>query len=336
MCQPWHVTDGSKKAIIAAFFANLGIAIAKFVGFLITRSAGMLAESVHSFADTGNQGLLFLGGSRARREATPAHPFGYGRERYFWSFAVALVLFSMGGLFALYEGIEKFRHPHEVDKVWVAISILVFGLVIEGNSLRIAVKEARHAKGDAGWWHFIRHSKQPELPVVLLEDTGAELGLGFALVGVIVAHQTGDARWDALGSMAIGLLLIIIAIVLIIEMKGLLIGESAGTADRARIVAALEAGPHVDQLIHVRTQHIGPDEILVAAKVEYDSALTFDQVTAAINATERGVRDAVPAARMIYIEPDLKTEGYVDSELRRAEHDSQDAGQDDSQDDAPH
>lgn len=325
MCQPCHVTDGSKKAIIAAFFANLGIAIAKFVGFLITRSAGMLAESVHSLADTGNQGLLFLGGRRAQRDATPEHPFGYGRERYFWSFAVALVLFSMGGLFALYEGIEKFRHPHEVDKVWVAVGILVFGLLIEGNSLRVAVGEARHHKGDASWWQFIRHSKQPELPVVLLEDTGAEIGLALALTGVIVAHQTGDARWDALGSISIGLLLIVIAIVLIIEMKGLLIGESAGPADRARIVAALESGPHVDALIHLRTEHIGPDEILVAAKLEYDSTLTFDQVTDAINRTERAVRDAVPAARMIYIEPDLRVEGYVDSERRDAHGERRDA-----------
>lgn len=302
------MTDGSKKAILAAFFANLGIAIAKMVGFFLTRSAGMLAESVHSFADTGNQALLFLGGNRAKREATPEHPFGYGRERYFWSFAVALVLFSMGGVFALYEGIDKFRHPHEVSKVWVAISILVFGLLLEGNSLRIAVNEARRAKGDSSWWQFIRHSRQPELPVVLLEDAGAEIGLGLALVGVIVAHQTGDARWDALGSMAIGVLLIAIAIVLMIEMKSLLIGESAGTADRAAIVAALESSQHVDHLIHLRTQHIGPDEILVAAKVEYDSSLTFDQVSAAINVTEANVRRAVPAAQMIYIEPDLRRE----------------------------
>jgi cation diffusion facilitator family transporter len=310
------VNDGSKKAILAAFLANLGIAIAKFVGFLITRSAGMLAESVHSLADTGNQGLLFLGGRRAGRVATPQHPFGYGRERYFWAFAVALVLFSMGGLFALYEGIEKFRHPHEVDKVAVAIVILVLGLAMEGFSLFTAVKEARRTKGDMSWWRFIRTSKQPELPVVLLEDTGAEIGLLFALFGVIMAHVTGDGRWDAAGSIAIGLLLIVIAIVLMIEMKGLLIGESAGKQDRAAIVAALESGPNVDRLIHLRTEHLGPDEILVAAKLEYSSELTFDEVVAEINATEVRVRDAVPAARVIYIEPDLHTEGYVDSELR--------------------
>ena len=301
------MTEGSRKAIIAAFFANLGIAIAKFVGFLITRSAGMLAESVHSFADTGNQGLLLLGGNRAKRDPTPEHPFGYGRERYFWSFAVALVLFSMGGLFALYEGIEKFRHPHEVQSIWVAVVILVFGLVIEGYSLRTAIKESRHTKGEGvSWWSFIRNSKQPELPVVLLEDTGAELGLLFALAGVTLAHFTDDGRWDALGSIAIGVLLIVIAIVLIIEMKGLLIGESASKQDRAGIISAIENSQDVDHLIHIRTQHIGPDEILVAAKVEYDSALSFDEVSRAIDVTEANIRTSVPAARMIYIEPDLR------------------------------
>ena len=322
------MTDGSKKAIIAAFFANLGIAIAKFIGYLITQSAGMLAESVHSFADTGNQGLLLLGGNRAKRDATPEHPFGYGRERYFWSFAVALVLFSMGGLFALYEGINKFRHPHEIESIWVAVAILVFGLLIEGYSLRTAVKEANHARGDGvSWWSFIRNSKQPELPVVLLEDTGAEIGLLLALGGVIMAKVTGDGRWDAVGSMSIGILLILIAIVLIIEMKGLLIGESATPQDRADIVSAIEASEHVDHLIHIRTQHIGPDEILVAAKVEYDSDLTFDELSQMIDVTEANIRQAVPAARMIYVEPDLKRSDAEQAAADNGEHNSDaDAG----------
>ncbi len=300
------MTEGSKKAILAAFIANVGIAIAKFVGYLITRSAGMLAESVHSFADAGNQALLFLGGRRATRVATPTHPFGFGRERYFWAFAVALVLFSMGGLFALYEGYHKLSDPHEIDSPWVAIGILVFALVIEGFSLHTAIKEARHAKGLQSWWGFIRHSKQPELPVVLLEDTGAELGLVFALVGVVVAWQTGDPRWDAVGSMAIGVLLIVIAIVLIIEMKGLLIGEAASDADVAKITEAMQSSPRVDAVVHMRTQHIGPDEILVAAKLEYDSGLSFDDLSGVIDQTEANVRAAVPAARMIYIEPALR------------------------------
>jgi cation diffusion facilitator family transporter len=301
------VTEGSKKAIIAAFFANLGIAIAKFVGFIITGSAGMLAEAVHSGADTGNQGLLMLGGRRARRKATTKHPFGYGRERYFWAFAVALVLFSMGGLFALYEGIEKFRHPHEVESIWVGVVILVIAIALESWSLRTAVKESAHVKGEGvGWWRFIRTSKEPELPVVLLEDTGAEIGLFFALFGLLMAHWTGDGRWDALGSAAIGLLLITIAVVLMIEMKGLLIGEAASTSDVDAIAKAINESPHVDSLIHMRTEHLGPDEILVTAKVEYDSRLSFDEVADAINASEANVRAVVPAARLIYIEPDLK------------------------------
>lgn len=300
-------TEGSKKAILAALGANLGIAVAKFVGFLITRSAGMLAEAVHSAADSGNQALLLLGSRRAKLKATADHPFGFGRERYFWAFAVALVLFSMGGLFALYEGIHKFRDPHELDSVGVAIGILLFAICLESYSLYTAVKEARHVKGDdITWWRFIRSSKQPELPVVLLEDTGAEIGLVLALVGVIVAHQTHDARWDALGSISIGILLILIAIVLIIEMKGLLIGESASQRDLDKITAALAGAPSVKAVIHMRTEHIGPEEILLAAKLEYDATLTFEQLADAINETEAAVRAAVPATRMIYIEPDVR------------------------------
>jgi cation diffusion facilitator family transporter len=307
------VTDGSKRAIIAAFLANLGIAVAKFVGYIITGSAGMLAEAVHSLADTGNQALLMLGGRRAQREATPEHPFGYGRERYFWAFAVAMVLFSAGGLFALFEGIEKLRHPHEVENIWVGITILLISIALESWSLRTAVKESRHTKRrDMNWWRFIRTSKEPELPVVLLEDTGAEIGLLFALSGLLMAYWTGDGRWDALGSVAIGLLLITIAIVLMVEMKGLLIGEAASKADIDAIAKAIRESPYVEDLIHMRTEHLGPDEILLATKVEYDSKLTFDEVADAINATEANVRAAVPATRLIYIEPDFKRPAVAD------------------------
>ncbi len=300
------MTDGSRKAIIAAFFANLGIALAKFVGYLLTSSAGLLAEAAHSLADTGNQGLLLLGGKRARREADVEHPFGYGRERYFWAFVVALVLFSMGGLFALYEGISKVRHPHETENLYIAVGILLFAIVLESYSLRTAVKESRHVKPKTmGWWRFIRTAKQPELPVVLLEDIGAEIGLFFALSGVVIAEATGDPRWDAVGSIAIGLLLVAIAIVLAIETKGLLIGESAGTVERGAIVDAIEGGEHVERLIHIRTEHLGPDEILVAAKVEFDTALTFTELAAAIDGVEARIREAVPIARLIYIEPDV-------------------------------
>jgi divalent metal cation (Fe/Co/Zn/Cd) transporter len=279
------VTEGSRKAILAAFFANLGIAIAKLVGFVITRSAGMLAEAIHSFADTGNQALLFVGGSRAKKHATP----------------------TMGGLFALYEGISKYRHPHETDSLGVAVGILVFAIGLETFSLRTAVKEANHVRPKGvSWWKFIRTAKQPELPVVLLEDMGAELGLVAALSGVLLTQATDDPRWDAVGSITIGVLLIIIAIILIIEMKGLLIGESASQTDQDAIVAALEGGPGVKSLIHLKTQHIGPDEILVAAKLEYDPTMNIDDLSLAINETEARVRSAVHAARVIYIEPDIR------------------------------
>ncbi len=307
------MTDGSRKAIFAAFFANLGIAISKFIGFLLTGSASLLAETIHSAADTGNQMLLFLGGQRARKSATPEHPFGYGRERYFWAFAVALVLFSMGGMFALYEGISKFRDPHEVESLGIAIVILIVAIALESFSLRTAVKESNHVRQPGtSWWRFIRGTKQPELPVVLLEDVGALIGLFFALGGVITAHVTDDARWDAVGSISIGLLLIVIAIVLVVEMKSLLIGESASADMRDAIIAAIESSAHVDQLIHIRTEHIGPDEILVGAKIEYSSSLSTDQLVSAINVTEDAIRAAVPAATMIYLEPDLRRADHPD------------------------
>ncbi len=314
-----RVTDGSRKAIFAAFFANLGITISKFVGFLITGSASLLAETIHSAADTGNQMLLFLGGHRARKSATPEHPFGYGRERYFWAFAVALVLFSMGGMFALYEGIQKFRDPHEVENLGVAVVILVVAIGLESFSLRTAVRASNHVRAPGtSWWRFIRGTKQPELPVVLLEDIGALIGLFFALGGVLMAHSTDDARWDAVGSMSIGVLLIVIAIVLVIEMKSLLIGESASADMRAAIIAAIESSPNVDQLIHIRTEHIGPDEILVGAKIEFASSLSADQLVAAINDTEDAIRAAVPAATVIYLEPDLHRPDHPD--LIAADH----------------
>jgi cation diffusion facilitator family transporter len=306
MCQPWPVTDGSRKAVFAALFANLGIAIAKFVGFVITGSAGLLAEAAHSVADTGNQALLLLGGRRARREADAEHPFGYGRERYFWAFVVALVLFSMGGLFALYEGISKLRHPHEIENLGVAIGILVFAILLESYSLRTAYKEALHhkAKGTS-WWRYIRTAKQPELPVVLLEDVGAELGLFFALGGVLLSHFTGEPRWDAVGSIAIGILLVVIAILLAIEMKGLLIGEAATEADVRQIESRISTAPNVQRLINLRTEHLGPEELLVAAKVEFAPELSMEQLADAINGVEDAVRAGVPKAQLVYIEPDI-------------------------------
>ncbi len=298
--------DGSKKAILAAFLANSAIAVAKLVGFLLTGAASMLAEAVHSTADAGNQGLLFLGGARAAKTATPEHPFGYGRERYFWSFVVALVLFSLGGVFALYEGIEKIRHPHEIESATIAFVILTLAIIVEAFSFRTAIKESLHVKGPESWWQFIRRSKSPELPVVLLEDLGAMVGLIFAVMGLGVAEFTGNPRWDAVGSMAIGLLLGVIAIILVIEMKGLLIGEAASPATIASITQTMESTDRVRKVIHLKTQHIGPDELLVGAKLSFDGALDLPALAEAINEVEHRVRQAVPAARVIYIEPDIE------------------------------
>ena len=298
--------EGSRRAIVAAFLANLGIAVAKLVGFLITGSAGLLAEAGHSIADTGNQGLLMLGGKRSRREATSDHPFGYGSERYFWAFVVALVLFSMGGLFALYEGISKLRHPHTTDNPVVAFVILGLAVALETYSLRTAMGEANHIKPRSmSWWRFIRTAKQAELPVVLLEDVGAEVGLLFALGGLALAEITGNPRWDAVGSLAIGLLLVVIAVILAVETKGLLIGEAASGPAKDALHTALEATPGLQRVIHLRTLHLGPDELLVAAKVEFDAGISFAELSARIDRAEAAMRAAVPQATVIYLEPDV-------------------------------
>jgi cation diffusion facilitator family transporter len=298
--------EGSRKAIIAAFFANLGIAVSKFVGFLLTGSAGLLAEAGHSLADTGNQALLMLGGKKSQRRATERHQFGFGNERYFWAFVVALVLFSMGGLFALYEGIQKLIHPHEAESLGIAIGILIAAVGLETFSLMTAVREVNHVKPpDQSYWQFIRTAKQPELPIVLLEDIGAEIGLIFALVGLVVAHFTGNARWDAVGSVAIGLLLVIIAGILAVRMKALLIGESATSADQDQIVDALTSTDDVERVIHIRTLYFGPDELMVAAKLGFAANLTVADLARAVDAAEAAVRTKVPSVGLIYIEPDL-------------------------------
>lgn len=296
--------DGSRRAIVAAFLANLGIAIAKFAGFAVTGAASLLAEALHSVADTGNQALLFLGGARARRRPTPEHPFGYGRERYFWAFVVAVILFSLGSLFAIVEGIDKLINPHKLESIAVALAVLGVAIVLEALSFRTAMVQAAAVKGDESWWRFIRRSKSPELPVVLLEDTGALLGLVLALVGVSVAEATGNPRWDAVGSVGIGILLGVIAVVLAIEMKSLLIGESAAPQTEDAIRAAIMDGPEVRRIIHLRTLHLGPDELLVAAKVEFHSPSVPD-LARAIDTVEARVRAEVPIARVIYLEPDL-------------------------------
>jgi cation diffusion facilitator family transporter len=298
--------EGSRKAIAAAFLANLGIAIAKFVGFLVTGASSMLAESIHSVADTANQGLLFLGGARAARPADEDHPFGHGRDRYFWAFVVGLVLFTVGGVFAVYEGVEKLRHPHDIDSPAVAFAILGVAVVLESFSLRTAVREARPLRGSLSWAAWLRRSKSPELPVVLLEDIGALVGLLLALLGLTLAVTTGEPRWDGLGTLSIGVLLIVIAVILVVEMKSLLIGEGATPEDQEAVRAAITGTPDVRSLIHLRTLHLGPDELLVAAKIELSRSLAAPAIAAAIDAAEGRIRAAVPIASLIYLEPDLR------------------------------
>lgn len=296
--------SGGSKAIVAAFLANLGIAVAKFVGFLITGSSSMLAESVHSVADTGNQGLLLFGRRRATRGADDRHEFGYGRERFFWAFVVALVLFALGSLFAIYEGVHKLQHPEPINAPMVAIVILGLAIVLEGFSLRTAVHEAREMKGTRGMLGFIRSTKNPELPTVLLEDIGALVGLVVAM-GALVAAWKVDPIYDGVGTLIIGGILGVIAVFLAIEMKGLLIGEAATPEDRADLIAAVESHPEVERIIHLRTEHIGPESILVTAKVAFRAGLTVAELSAAIDSVEAAMRTVVPEAVLIYIEPDL-------------------------------
>ncbi|MBX9424893.1 MULTISPECIES: cation diffusion facilitator family transporter [Streptomyces] len=300
--------SGGTKAIVAALAANLAIAVAKFVAFLFSGSSSMLAESVHSLADSGNQGLLLLGGKKAKREATPQHPFGYGRERYIYAFLVSIVLFSVGGMFAIYEGYEKIKHPHAIEAWYWPVGVLVFAIIAETFSFRTAIKESNAIRGGLSWTQFVRRAKAPELPVVLLEDLGALVGLILALGGVSLALATGDGVWDGIGTLCIGVLLIVIAIVLAAETKSLLLGESAGVEDVKKIEDAVVDGDTVTRLIHMRTLHLGPEELLVAAKIAVRHDESATEVANAINAAEERIRAAVPIARVIYLEPDIYSE----------------------------
>lgn len=297
-------TEGGTRAVLAALGANAGIAIAKFVGFALTGSSSLLAESVHSVADTANQGLLLLGRRTSRRRATSEHPFGFGRERYFYAFVVALLLFTLGSVFALYEGVHKVLDPHPLDHPLVAVVILVLAMALEGFSFRTAIGESRALKGDRSWWRFVRDAKIPELPVVLAEDTGALVGLVFALCGVGLSVLTGDPIWDGVGTLAIGALLGVIAAVLIVEMASLLIGEGADPDLLAQIVGEL-AKADVERVIHIRTQYLSPEQLLVAAKIAFVPELPLRDVARAIDAAEARVRAKVATATLIYLEPDL-------------------------------
>ena len=303
---------GGRRALFAALAANLGIAVTKFVAFAITGSASMLAEAVHSVADSGNEVLLLVGRTRAQRGGTREHPFGFGSERYFYTFIVAVVLFTVGALYSCYEGIGRIRHPEHLATPAVAFGVLAVAAVLEGSSLRTAVRESRASRGRANWTSFIRHAKAPELPAVLLEDVAALCGLLLALIGVTVATLTHDDRWDGAGSIAVGVVLGAVAVVLAVEMKSLLIGESASRDTEAAIVAAIAAGPDVRGVIHLRTLHLGPDTLLVAAKIAVRNDETAASVAAAIDAAERRIRAAVPIAEAIFLEPDIYRAALVD------------------------
>ena len=308
-------TEGGNKAVVAALLANTGIAITKFIAFALTASSSMLAEAIHSVADSGNQLLLLLGGRRSRREPTAEHPFGYGRERYIYSFIVSIVLFSVGGLFALYEAYHKLHevqlHPDDMGDLdgrwfWVPLAVLGVAIVMEGLSFRTALREADKDRGSASLIRYIRRAKAPELPVILLEDFAALTGLSFALLGVGLALITKKPIFDVFGTALIGLLLVVVAIVLALETKSLLLGESATVESQRRITAAITGAEGIDSVIHMRTQHLGPEELLVAAKIAVPASESAADVAAAIDAAEVAIRTAVPEATIIYLEPDLR------------------------------
>ncbi|GAA1954805.1 cation diffusion facilitator family transporter [Agromyces allii] len=303
--------SGGSKAIVAAFLANLGIAITKFIAWFFSGSASMLAEAIHSVADSGNQLLLMLGGRKAKKSADKEHPFGYGRERYVYAFVVSIILFSVGGVFSIYEGIEKLTHPHELTNAWLPLLVLAVAIVLESFSLRTAIKESNPLRGAQSWVQFVRRAKAPELPVVLLEDVAALTGLVFALLGVGLTVITGDPTYDAVGTLAIGTLLVLVAVILGVETKSLLVGEGATDDDVSKIEAAINAGPEIERIIHMKTLYLGPDELLVAAKLGFASDQPLLEVAAATNVIEQRIRTAVPSARIIYIEPDV----YVDPNL---------------------
>lgn len=303
--------SGGTKAIIAAFLANTGIALTKFIAWFFSGSASMLAEGVHSVADAGNQLLLILGGRQAKKAADKEHPFGYGRERYVYAFVVSIILFSVGGIFSIYEGVEKLTHPHELENAWLPLLVLSIAIVLESFSLRTAVKESNHVRGRQSWVQFVRRAKAPELPVVLLEDVAALIGLVFAFIAVGLTVITGNPTFDAIGTLMIGTLLVVVAVVLGIETKSLLVGEGATDSDVAAIEKAITSGPEIERIIHMKTLYLGPDELLVAAKLGFAADQPLLEVAAATNVVEQRIRSAVPAARVIYIEPDV----WVDPDL---------------------
>lgn len=307
-------TEGGTKAVLAAAAANSFIAVTKFGAWLLTGASSLLAEAIHSVADTGNQVLLLVGGKQAKREATPEHPFGYGRSRYLAAFLVSIILFSLGGLFALYEAWHKYQElgsGHVGESLltspwwWVPVVVLSLSIIAEGFSLRTALVEANRSRGSLSLMSYVRRAKSPELPVVLLEDIAAQLGLVFALAGVTLSLVTHDLIYDVIGTALIGVLLVLVAIFLGWETRSLLLGEAALPEHQQLIEAAILGTPGIERLIEAKTMHLGPEKILLTAKISLGAASSLAEVAATINAAEDRIRQAVPEVQFSYLEPDV-------------------------------
>lgn len=298
-------SSSGKRAVVAALGANLGIALAKVIAWVFSGSTSMLAEGVHSLADSGNQVLLLVGSKKSQRSPDREHPFGYARERYVYAFIVSIILFTIGGVFSLLEGIDKLAHPHTLDNGWLPMIVLFIALCLESFSLRTGLREARGQRSGLSLPQFIRRTKAPELPVVLLEDIAALTGLLCALLGVGLTLITGNAMWDALGTLAIGALLVCVAVILGIETKSLLIGEGVSESDLNTITEAIEADPVIERIVHMKTLYLGPDELLIAAKIALPGECRLHEIAQTINDAEARIRRAIPTATIIYIEPDV-------------------------------
>ena len=293
-----------KKSVYMALFANTVIAIAKTVAAVVSGSSAMLAEALHSFADTGNQALLLFGMKQAERPADEEHPFGHGKERFFWTFVVAVSLFTLGGGFSIYHGVTGLIEGHEVPDPLIALIVLGVAAVFEGAALRTAWKQFEAKRGGRSVGQALREAKDPEILTVLGEDTAALSGIAVAMLGIVVSNLTGDAVFDAIASYGIGLILVVVAFFLAREMRGLLLGEAATAPTRRRIVDTVTRFDSVDRVIELRTMHVGPQELLVALEVLFDDGLDTDAIEQTIDEIERGIRAAVPEARAIFIEPE--------------------------------
>ena len=295
----------STKHIIQSLLVNAAIAAVKTIAAVITHSGAMLAEALHSAADCGNQLLLLLGVRGARRPADEAHPLGYGRDVYFWSFMVALLLFTGGGVFSIYEGIHKVRHPEPIERAWVGLLVLGVSIVLEGMATYSNIRELNRRRGQKPFFQFLSDTKDVDLVVVFGENSAAVLGLGLAMIALFVADRTGDGRFDGVGSIAIGLVLVGVAIFLAIEVKSLLVGEAADPEIEAAARKIAGEDPNLERVLHLVTIQQGPGEVLVAMKVSFSSRLGIDDVSRSINEFEARLRAVRPEVRWIYVEPDI-------------------------------